>query len=119
MSDTATEVKDTKTVTSPEKEKEVEKKTPTEEKVGKETNGENKAETTDASKKNGVEKESEKEVKPLENGDAKEEVVSQKRKSDVGGGDATDSGSPTEGISPEKKAKLEEKVENGEAEATA
>lgn len=48
-----------------------------------------------------------------------EEVVSQKRKSDVGGGDATDSGSPTEGISPEKKAKLEEKVENGEAEATA
>ena len=39
-----------------------------------------------------------------------------KRKSDIGSGDADPK---VDGASPEKKAKLEEKVENGEAEATA
>lgn len=41
----------------------------------------------------------------------------QKRKSEVGSGDSTEKSA--EGASPEKKAKLEEKVENGEAEAKA
>jgi hypothetical protein len=100
-------------------------------------------------KENGVEKEEEEKKESLENGDSKGkfftyftsyiylflyffpiycifksnynyfvclDVSAVKRKSEVGSGEIDPK---VDGASPEKKAKLEEKVENGEAEATA
>lgn len=117
MSDAAAEIKDT-TVASPEKEVAA-KDTPASDKVEeKETNGDA------GEKKNGVAKDDE---KPAENGDSndaeddeedeEEEASSEvaKRKSDVIDGDEK----ADKDVSPAKKSKVEEKVENGEAEAVA
>lgn len=121
MADVAVE-KETK-VASPEKkvEKEVVEKKPVEETESKTENGDE-----PVAKENGSAEEKTEEKEEAKNGDAeakngaKEDACSIKRKSV--GADATDGSKAADGATPEKKAKLDEKVEessNGEAEATA
>ncbi|XP_014272893.1 uncharacterized protein T28D9.1 [Halyomorpha halys] len=115
MSDTSAETKETQAASSPEKKEVVCERKPAA--AEKETKEEKK--TEDKPETNGHSKTEEStEEKPVENGDATDVCsLPQKRKSEVGSGDTTEKSA--EGASPEKKAKLEEKVENGEAEAKA
>ncbi|KAJ9585812.1 hypothetical protein L9F63_002403 [Diploptera punctata] len=118
MADTVAETKDT-TVGTPEK-KEVEKKVV--EVVDEDSKASENGDLEIKPKENGTgdekDDDSNEKVESAENGDSIDsvEVTATKRKSE--GGDAPE-GTPAEGASPEKKAKLDEAEANGEAEAVA
>ncbi|PNF16137.1 hypothetical protein B7P43_G03296 [Cryptotermes secundus] len=119
MADTVADTKEAPVVGTPEK-KEVEKKVDVVDEDSKASeNGdvEKPKENGTTDDKESAEDSKDKEVESAENGDSTDsvEVSATKRKS--GGGDAPE-GTPAEGASPEKKAKLEEKPAEAEAKAT-